>query len=423
MPAVVNISSSKIVRSDRVPFLNDPFFRFFFEAPGTTTRRERSLGSGVIVSADGYVLTNNHVVENAEEIRVALGDRREFKARLIGTDPKTDLAVLRLPGSGFPTLRLGDSDRVEVAETVLALGNPFGLGQTVTIGIVSAIGRAKVGIADYEDFIQTDAAINPGNSGGALVNARSELIGINSAIFSQSGGYQGIGFAVPSNMARTVMDHIVRHGRVTRGTIGVSVQEISGALARGLGLVDARGVVVSDLAATGPGARAGLVRGDVILRVGDRAVDDAGHFRNTVALLTPGSTVRLAVRKGSGAEQTLDVPVIEQVERAERRATTRDPDSMRTDPLGMTITELTPEIARRLGLPGAIPGVVVAELAPHGLAKAAGLRAGDVIQEVNRQSIRSGRDFARAFESLRGKDLVLLVNRAGQTAYLVIDRS
>jgi serine protease Do len=421
MPAVVNISSSKIVRSDRGPFFNDPFFRFFFEGPGAATRRERSLGSGVIVSSDGHVLTNNHVVENAQEIRVALGDRREFRARLIGTDPKTDLAVLRLPGSGFPVLRMGDSDRVEVAEPVLAVGNPFGLGQTVTIGIVSALGRANVGIADYEDFIQTDAAINPGNSGGALVNGRAELIGINSAIFSQSGGYQGIGFAVPINMARTVMDQILKTGRVTRGTIGVTVQEISGALARGLGLADSRGVVVSDLVLTGPAARAGLVRGDVILRVGDRPVDDAGHFRNSVAILPVGSTVRLTLRKAAG-EHTVDVPVIEQFERPERRVT-RDPDAARNDPLGMSITELTPDIARRLGLRSVTTGVVVAELAPGGLAQEAGLRPGDVIQEVNRQPIRNSRDLRSAFDAARGKDLVLLVYRAGQTAYLVIDRS
>ena len=350
MPGVVNVASSKTVRAAGTdsPFFSDPFFRFFFDAPQIAPRRERSLGSGVLVAADGLVLTNNHVIEGAQDIRVALGDRREFRAKLVGSDPRTDIAVLRLPGRDFPVVPLGNSDQVEVAETVLAIGNPFGLGQTVTMGIVSAIGRANVGIADYEDFIQTDTAINPGNSGGALINGRGELIGINTAIFSQSGGYQGIGFAVPANMARVVMDQIIKSGRVTRGSIGVAVQDIAAAVARVLALPDLHGVLVSDLAAGGPAARVGLQRGDVILRVGDRATDDSGHFRNIIAGLTPGAETRLTLRRGP-REQAVDVDVVEQAERRQRPP--RDNDGGRPDPLGMSIADVTPEVARQLGLP------------------------------------------------------------------------
>ena len=418
MPSVVNIASARLVRG-RSPFSGDPFFRFFFDAPDVAPRRERNQGSGVIISADGLVLTNHHVVEDAHEIRVALGDRREFRARLVGSDPRTDLAVLRLPGRGFPAIPLGDSDKVDIADTVLAIGNPFGLGQTVTLGIVSALGRANLGIADYEDFIQTDTAINPGNSGGALVNARAELIGINTAIFSRSGGYQGIGFAVPINLARAVTDHIVRHGRVIRGAIGVTVQDLTPALARGLGLPDLRGVLVNDLAAGGPGARAGLQRGDVILRVGDRATDDAGHHRNVVAQLVPGARVRLTVRRGA-REQAFDVEVTERVERAARPSPAND--EARQDPLGMSIADLTPELRRQLRLPRDLAGVVVTNVQNGGLAEESGLRAGDLILEVNRQAVRAARDVARLFAEARGKDVVLLVSRGGQTAYLVIDR-
>jgi serine protease Do len=420
MPAVVNISSSKTVRGPEqgpaAPFFSDPFFRFFFD-PERGPRRERSLGSGVIVTPDGYVLTNNHVIEGAQDIRVTLADRREFKAKLVGGDPKSDIALLKLPGGGFPIVALGDASRVEVAEIVLAIGNPFGLSQTVTMGIVSAVGRANVGIADYEDFIQTDAAINPGNSGGALVNARGELIGINTAIFSQSGGYMGIGFAVPVTMARQVMDQLVRRGRVTRGYLGVAVQEITPAVARGLGLAAARGILVGDVTADGPAARAGLRRGDVIVAVNGKPVDDVGHFRNLVAATAPGTRLRLTIVR-DGREQTIEVAAGELPERGPASATA----PARPDPLGVSVADVTPEVARRLGLPPGVRGAVIAEVLPGGLAAEAGLRPGDVVQEVNRRPVRSARDFARAVEEARNGDLVLLVNRGGSTAYVVVER-
>ncbi len=420
MPAVVNIASARTIRGGEQappsPFFSDPFFRFFF-GPEPAPRRERSLGSGVLVTPDGYVLTNHHVVEGAQDIRVTLADRREFRAKLVGTDPRTDLAVLRLPGTGFPVVPLGDSDRVEVAEVVLAIGNPFGLGQTVTMGIVSAVGRANVGIADYEDFIQTDAAINPGNSGGALVNARGELIGINTAIFTQSGGYMGIGFAVPVNMARQVMEQLVRRGRVSRGYLGVTVQELTPALARGLGLPAARGILVAEVAPDGPAAHAGLQRGDVNTAVDGKPVDDPGHFRNLVAGLAPGTRVRLTVVR-DGRERVLEAVAAELPERGPRAASAPVPP----DPLGLSVTDLTPELAHRLGLPPGTPGAVVAEVLPGGLAAEAGLRPGDVIREVNRQPVRSAREFARAVERARGQNLVLLIQRDGSTAYLVVER-
>jgi serine protease Do len=370
----------------------------------------------VLVTGDGHVLTNNHVVEGARDIRVTLADGRELTAKLVGTDPKTDLAVLRLPGSGFSVLPLGDSSRVEVAEVVLAIGNPFGLSQTVTMGIVSAVGRANVGIADYEDFIQTDAAINPGNSGGALVNARGELIGINTAIVSQSGGSMGIGFAVPVNMARQVMDQLVTRGRLTRGYLGVAVQDLTPALARGLKIDADRGLLVVDVAPDGPAAQAGLQRNDVIVAVDGKPPEDAGHFRNLVAGTAPGSRLRLTILR-EGRERTVEVTVGELPERPPAVAAVRAPP----DTPGVSVASLTPEVARRLGLPPTVRGAVVAEVRPGGLAAEAGLRPGDVVTEVNHQPVRGAEDFARAVEQARGQDLAVRVERGGSARYVVLE--
>jgi len=421
MPAVVNIASARTVgRSEGgplSPFFADPLFRFFFPGPEVGPRRLQSLGSGVIVTSDGSVLTNFHVVEGAEDIRVTLPDRREFRAKFVGGDPKTDLAVLRLPGRGFPTLPLGDSDRVEVAEVVLAIGNPFGLSQTVTMGIVSAVGRANLGITDYEDFIQTDAAINPGNSGGALISTDGELIGINTAIFTESGGYMGIGFAVPVNLARAVMDQIIQHGRVIRGWLGVTLQELTPALARGLGLLEVQGILVADVMSDSPAARAGLRRGDVIVAFGDKPVDDVARFRNQIAQTPPGSRIRLMILRG-GQPRPIEVIVGELAEPPARVAH----GPVGPDRLGIVVADLTPERARRLGLPPTIEGVVVESLAPGGLGQRMGLRPGDVILEVNGQPIHSAREFARTVEQMGDNDLVLLVNRGGSIAYLAIER-
>jgi serine protease Do len=428
MPAVVNISSARVVRApEGGPFFSDPFFQFFFgeeffrQFRIPRERRERSLGSGVLVKPEGIILTNNHVVEKASEVRVALADKREFPAKIVGTDPKTDLAVLRISGGPFPVLPMGDSDRVEVAEPVIAIGNPFGLSQTVTQGIISAVGRANVGITDYEDFLQTDAAINPGNSGGALVNARGELIGINTAIFSQSGGYMGIGFAIPSNMAKAVMEQILDKGKVTRGWLGVAIQDITPAVARSFGLVEAKGALVGDVTPSSPAAAAGLERGDVILRVNEKPVEDSGHLRNIVAGFPPRTTITLVILR-HGKEQPVRVTVGEQPS-APAAAREEEGRADPIQPLGVTVVDPSPELLRRLDLPRGARGAIVREVQPGSPAAEAGLRPGDLIQEVNRQPIRSTREFLQAVRQSAGRDLVLLVNRGGSTAFVVVERS
>ncbi|HSB17904.1 MAG TPA: Do family serine endopeptidase [Bryobacteraceae bacterium] len=300
VPAVVNISSARVVRTSEGanPYSIDPFFRQFFgdrffrNVP--RERLERSLGSGVIVSSDGYILTNNHVVDDATQITITLADKREFKARVIGKDARSDVAVLKLDIKDLPFVAFGDSSKVQVGDLALAVGDPFGIGQTVTMGIISATGRGGLGIEDYEDFIQTDAAINPGNSGGALVNVEGELIGVNTAILSRgSGGNQGIGFSIPVNMARTVMGQIMKHGKVVRAQLGVLTQQVSPSIAKAFGLSKPAGALVSDVLPNSPAALSGLKRGDVITAVNGVVIDDSNQLRLKVSMMTPGTTVRL----------------------------------------------------------------------------------------------------------------------------------
>jgi Do/DeqQ family serine protease len=306
------------------PFVNDPFFQQFFgggvyDYVVPRERRELSLGSGVLVDEQGTILTNHHVIEQASEVKVSLSDGRELKAQIAGVDPRTDLAVLRVEGGGLPKAVLGNSDALEVGDVVLAFGNPFGLGGTVTMGIVSAIGRGDIGVADYEDFIQTDAAINPGNSGGALVNTRGEVIGINTAILSRSGGYQGVGFAIPSNMAREVLESLLRHGRVVRGYAGLGLQRLTPDLARSFGLPDARGALVTGLDPDGPAAEAGLRRGDVILSLRDRPIASDEELRTQMSRLKPGERASLGVAR-DGRRLTVEVVLGEPPEPRPRRS-------------------------------------------------------------------------------------------------------
>ena len=290
-PAIVNISTEKTVKMRNAPFdhfFDDPFFRRFFgdrggPFGGPQEYKSKSLGSGVFVSKDGYILTNNHVVKDADEIKVLLYDKRELKGKIIGSDPKTDLAIIKIDSNHLPVLKLGDSDNLKVGSLVIAVGNPYGLSHTVTMGIVSAVGRANVGIADYEDFIQTDAAINPGNSGGALVNTRGELVGINTAIFSTSGGYQGIGFAIPSNMAKNVMNSLIKHGKVVRGWLGVTIQDLTPELSKHFDIKAEKGVLISDVVEDSPAEKAGLKRGDLIIKYDEREVKDTNNLRNMAA--------------------------------------------------------------------------------------------------------------------------------------------
>src|SRR6058998_3919504 len=305
LPAVVNISSTRVIRTSGFS-QDNPFGDLFpgFRIPDRP-QRQQGEGSGVIVSADGYIVTNNHVVDGATELTVSMADKREMKARVIGTDAKTDIALIKVDARDLPHVVLGDSSKVEVGDIALAMGNPFGLGQTVTMGIISATGRGGLGIEDYEDFIQTDASINPGNSGGALVNTRGELIGINTAILSPSGGNLGIGFAVPSNMVRSVMDQIIKTGKVTRGYLGVRIQDITPDLATAMKLSKTRGALVADVDPKGPAAKTGLMKDDVITALNGQAIDGRS-LRNAVGSMTPGSTINLKVLRG-GSERNFSI--------------------------------------------------------------------------------------------------------------------
>lgn len=309
-PAVVNIYSSRIVERDQHPLMSDPFFQQFFSGDNATTHQRMlsSLGSGVIVSQDGYVLTNHHVINGADQIQVALRDGRETFAEVIGTDPESDLAVLRIDLDNLPVIELTNSEEVAVGDVALAIGNPFGVGQTVTMGIISATGRSHLGLNAYEDFIQTDAAINPGNSGGALVNPDGALVGINTAIFSRSGGSQGIGFAIPANLARSILNELVTQGRVIRGWLGIEAQALSRELAASFGLRTPQGVIVAGVVSGGPAAEAGLQPGDVLLSVDGQAIMDARATMSDIASIPPGTILPLTiVRSGERMDVTLEV--------------------------------------------------------------------------------------------------------------------
>ena len=379
---------------------------------------QRGLGSGVIVSSDGYILTNNHVVEESARIQVELSDRRVLDAKLIGADAPSDLAVIKIDATNLPVVAIGDSTAMRVGDLVLAVGNPLGVGQTVTMGIVSAKGRATgTGDGSYEDFLQTDAPINQGNSGGALVNTAGELVGINSQILSPSGGSIGIGFAVPSNMAKNVMDQLVSTGRVQRGRLGVTVQGVTSDLAAGLGLDKAEGALVSDVTVGGAAAKAGLKRGDVILSYQGRAVVDTNAFRNEIAATKPGSTVTLQVlRDGKSKEVKATLEALTAAKEAANRTEGAGPAG--AGKFGMAIEPLTPQLADRLELDRDVQGVVISEVDPSGAAASAGLREGDVIQQINGQAVRSAEQVRAGLEAAANKPVVLLIARANGSFFV-----
>ncbi len=424
LPSVVNISTTKQVAPRRRPVDLDPWFNSPSAPRGRRTRKRyaKGLGSGVIVSRKGYILTNNHVIRNGSSITVALSDGRKFSATIVGADPKSDLAVLKLQGN-FGTLKpvtFGRSSTLRLGEIVIAIGNPFGVGQTVTMGIVSAKGRGNMGLADYEDFIQTDAAINPGNSGGALINMRGELVGINTAILSRSGGYQGIGFAIPSDMIRPIMRQLMKHGRVVRGWLGVTIQSIDQDLARGLGLGGARGVLVSDVVPGSPAQRAGLRRRDIVLSVNGRPTRSSRELRNYIALAGTGKTVRVEIIR-AGKRSIVDVALtaLPTRPRTSRRARTR-PAMQATG--GMVVRRLDARTRRRFNLPpGLRTGVVITNLAPRSNAVAVGLQPGDVVLEVNRRRLRTTRQFRAAYRA-SGRTVVLLLYRDGATVYVPLPK-
>jgi Do/DeqQ family serine protease len=379
----------------------------------------RGLGSGVIVSGDGLILTNHHVIDGAEDIRVDLIDGRTFNAKLLGSDAPSDLALLKVEAGGLPMLALGNSDGVRVGDVVLAIGNPLGIGQTVTMGIISAKGRST-GLSDgtFEDFLQTDAPINQGNSGGALVNTNAELIGINSQILSTSGGNIGIGFAIPANMARTVMDQLASSGKVRRGILGVVIQGVTSDIAASLGLKDAHGALVSSVAAGSPAARGGIERGDVIVAINGQPVSDSNYLRNQIAQSKPGSEVALTIIR-SGKELQKKVTLDERPsEKAEGPESSEAPRA--ASAFGLGTEPLTPTLAARLGLRRDEKGLVVVEVTPGSPAAAAGLEEGDVILEVDRQPARASSDLAKAASAAGGRPLLLLVNRGGNTIFVTL---
>lgn len=421
-PAVVFISTVQTVEgADQLSQLfGDEFFRRFFGAPQPRKEfKRRGLGSGCIIDHEGHILTNNHVVADADEITVTLPDKREFGATIVGIDPKSDVAIIQIEGKDLPVATLGDSGLLDVGDWVLAVGTPYGLSQTVTAGIVSAEGRANIGIVDYEDFIQTDAAINPGNSGGPLINLNGEVIGINTAIFSQSGGYQGIGFAIPINMAKGIMDSLIEHGRMIRGWLGVIIQPVTEEIAKSFELDTPDGVLIGDVVADGPAAQAGFQRGDIVRTFDGQAVDDPNTLRNIVAQTDVGKTVPVEIVR-DGKRETIQVTIGEQPseETARVGSAQQQPETAR---FGVRVQELTPDIAKQLGYEGE-NGVIVANVEAGSPAAETGLRRGDLIQEINRQPIRSVSDYANALDAIeRGKGFIALVRRGQNTFYAVVN--
>ncbi len=398
--------------------------------PGGHGRSDQSAGSGVIVDANGFIVTNNHVVEGATQITVTLSDRREFSAKVVGTDPKTDLAVIKIDAKGLPALKWADYEKLQVGDLALAVGSPFGLSSTVTLGIISALGRGNVGIADYEDFIQTDAAINPGNSGGALITMSGELMGINTAIFSRTGGSEGIGFAIPSSIAVDIVDSLQNTGKVVRGWMGVAIQEITPALAKSFKLPEQRkGVLISDVNENGPSHTAGIRRGDVVIAFNAKEVQNVSQLRNLVARTMVGKDAQVKILR-DGKEQTLAVKVAERP--TDELLAKKEPSAPKEQPETVKLPDNVLASIRAQGLdaatmsqfniPAKMTGVVVTSVESGGGAEAAGLTRGDVIQEVNHEVVKTLEDYQKASHKLKKDELaVLLLSRQGNNLFVAVN--
>jgi len=407
-----------------LPFGDEFFKRFFgdqFHGIPRTPKRERpggerhgtGQGSGFVFvpetgaeSGKTYIMTNNHVVENADSIRVKFQDGREYDAKVKGRDPQSDVAVIEIDAGDLPALQVGDSSKLEVGEWVVAIGNPFGLSHTLTVGVVSATGRTSLGISDYEEFIQTDAAINPGNSGGPLVNLDGEVVGMNTAIFSRSGGYMGVGFAIPINLARSVADQLIASGEVTRGYLGIMIQQLTKELADSFGLEPGQGILIAQVTADSPAEKAGLQQGDIIVSYRGEAVTDVGSFRNQVSLTMPGSTQQIAVLRDG---KRMELPVIIGQLNPDKLAASQG-SAKSTDEIGLTVQTLTDELASQLGA-RAGEGVVVTEVRPGSIAASAGIEAGTLILQVNQQAVSTAAEFAQAVRESGDKKRVLLLLR------------
>ncbi|MCC6232113.1 MAG: DegQ family serine endoprotease [Verrucomicrobiales bacterium] len=432
--SVVNIfTSTKPRRMEGMPFGGNPMFREFFgdafRGPGMVMPRQNGLGSGVIVTEDGYILTNNHVVDGADEIKVALNpDGREYDAKVVGRDPKSDIAVLKVEATGLAAIKVANSDEVEVGDVVLAIGNPFGVGQTVTMGIVGGLGRAVPGDAgalEYEDFIQTDAAINPGNSGGALIDVEGRLVGINTAIVSRGGGNNGVGFAVPVNLARNVMESLVEHGRVVRGFLGVNIQNVTPSLASEFGLKEPTGALVTEVSPKGPADKAGLKSGDVVTRFDGRDVRDSRHLKVMVGQTAPNREVRVELLR-DGKKREMTIPLRERSgdqELAGRRSGRSPLDGDVGGLQGVVVGDVTDALRQRFDIPENIEGALVTQIDPDSRAADSGLRQGDVIREINRQPVTSAEDAIDAVQKLENARILLKLWRQGGTIFVVVDES
>ncbi len=436
-PAVVYIRVEKVMQNhnglnnqDPYGLFNDPFFERFFgpqfqhprQNPNNQAPRQfkqQAAGSGFIISKDGYILTNNHVVEKADSITVKLADKRELPAKVIGTDPQSDVALIKIEADNLPILPLGNSNKLEVGNWVIAIGSPFELSQTVTVGVVSAKGRSRIGINDYENFIQTDAAINPGNSGGPLLNIYGEAIGINTAIFSRSGGYMGIGFAIPINMAKTVTEQLKKNGKVTRGWLGVMIQDVDEALSKSFELDSAGGVLISEVQKNSPADKAGIKQGDILITMNERKLVDVPDLRNHIALMTPGSKVKFQLIR-QGKIKHITVLIGEQpADFAQGEKIDKKKDNS-LEEMGLTLQDLNADLATQFGYQQN-QGVLIADVKPGTPAAEAGLAPGHLIEEINKIRVHNLKEMKQALKNLRSsKQLLLLVNLGDYRRYIVL---
>jgi serine protease Do len=423
VPSVVNISSKRVIKTNLSPYMSDPFFRQFFEGffrGGNNIPQERvqrNLGSGVIVKSEGYILTSNHLVSEAEEIEVILPDKRKFDAEIVGTDPKSDIAVIKIKGKNLPAIKIGNSGALRLGETVVAIGYPFGVGQTVTKGIVSALGRS-LKLVDYEDFIQTDASINPGNSGGALINSKGELVGINTAMVSRSGGSQGIGFAIPLNLATSVMNSIIEKGYVVRGYIGVYPQDITPEMARVFKVEGTSGALIAEVVKDSPAADAGIERGDVVLSFGGKKIKDSKDFRTVAAAATPGTKVNIGIMRDK-KKRNIKIKVGEHPD-SRSGEKTKDENKFPLF-LGVELKTLDDNYRSSFNTPDAIKGVVITDIDRTSTAFESGLRKGDIIVEVNRKEVKDIADFRDALKGMEKNTVVAAIYRQGHYSYIEIE--
>jgi serine protease Do len=436
-PSVVKITTSTKARkvaanANQFPGFDNPMFRQFFggRVPEIQQPPQSGLGSGVIISADGFIATNNHVVQGADEVLVALDDGRELKAKVVGRDPQTDIAVIKVNASDLPAITFADSTKIEVGDRVLAIGNPFGIGETVTTGIVSAKGRRPGLGLDYEDFVQTDAAINPGNSGGALVDVEGRLVGINTAILSRNGGFQGVGLAVPANLVSQVADGLVKHGKVVRGYLGVGAQDLTPALAESLGLKAKRGALVSDVQPDSPASKGGLKNGDVITSVNGQKIEDANKLTFSIGAVAPGTKLDLEIVR-DGKTEKVNVTTAERPARVARGGRdglrNLEPEELAQNDEGVlngvSVDDIAPQMRNQLNLPARLKGAVITNVEPDSAAAKAGLKPGDVILEINKQPVTSAQDAVELSTKAESKKTLLRLYSRGGTMFVVVDES